>query len=196
MIERMLYLYAESPVHAGGADGAGVVDDPIQREITTKYPVIWGQSLKGALRSLASVHLKNDDVVRLFGTEVTSAADKTRGSITVGDAQIVAFPVPTVVNSFAWATSTLALSKLNRKLVQVDSSRLIQPFLSFKGRQFQPRLVRGRALKTPKKSSEFALLLLCHKIRRSPENLRRRGLISSQTMLSRIYQNLHSSIQR
>lgn len=123
MIERMLYLYAESPVHAGGADGAGVVDDPIQREITTKYPVIWGQSLKGALRSLASVHLKNDDVVRLFGTEVTSAADKTRGSITVGDAQIVAFPVPTVVNSFAWATSTLALSKLNRKLVQVDSSQ-------------------------------------------------------------------------
>jgi CRISPR/Cas system CMR subunit Cmr4 (Cas7 group RAMP superfamily) len=50
MQPRVLFLFAETPVHAGGSEAVGPVDLPIQREASTGLPVIWGQSLKGALR--------------------------------------------------------------------------------------------------------------------------------------------------
>ena len=53
MTEFLLYLYAESPVHTGAAGSLDVLDLPVQREAATGYPVIWGQSLKGALRQAA-----------------------------------------------------------------------------------------------------------------------------------------------
>ena len=53
MTQYLLYLYAESPVHTGAADSVDVLDLPVQREAATGYPVIWGQSLKGALRQAA-----------------------------------------------------------------------------------------------------------------------------------------------
>ena len=50
MERRLLTLLAETPVHAGGPESLAAVDLPIQREAATGLPVIWGQSLKGALR--------------------------------------------------------------------------------------------------------------------------------------------------
>ena len=40
-------------MHTGAADSLDVLDLPVQREAATGYPVIWGQSLKGALRQAA-----------------------------------------------------------------------------------------------------------------------------------------------
>lgn len=122
MTDFLLYLYAESPVHTGAADSAGVLDLPVQRESTTKYPVIWGQSLKGALRQAAS---EAPDAVwgaarvsAVFGSEIADqGADggTNPGTLRVGDAQLVAMPVPTLRRTFAWLTSETAISRLARK---------------------------------------------------------------------------------
>jgi CRISPR-associated protein Cmr4 len=117
--EFVLYLYAESPVHAGAADSLDVLDLPVQREAATSYPVIWGQSLKGALRQAAGdAGWRPDQVVPVFGSEVGEQAEgggTTPGALAVGDAQLVAMPVPTLRRTFAWLTSEIALGRLARK---------------------------------------------------------------------------------
>jgi CRISPR-associated protein Cmr4 len=113
--ELLLYLYAESPVHAGGSDSIDALDLPVQREATTGYPVIWGQSLKGALRQEAGPDAVTE---ALFGSGPGEGDDRgatTAGLLTVGDAQLVAMPVPTLLRTFAWVTSPLALHRLRRR---------------------------------------------------------------------------------
>jgi CRISPR-associated protein Cmr4 len=82
MFRTLLFLYAESPVHAGADTSLGAVDLPIQREAGTGLPVIWGQSLKGALRS----HFREvwngtgDDDIKIedvFGSSPPSPPDDT-----------------------------------------------------------------------------------------------------------------------
>ncbi|HEX9357215.1 MAG TPA: type III-B CRISPR module RAMP protein Cmr4 [Streptosporangiaceae bacterium] len=108
----------------------------MQREAATGYPVIWGQSVKGALRQAAEEQAHHDrasgyrpggvddswtpDRVRLvFGSEVGDNArgdgSTTPGQLNIGDAQLVALPVPTLRRTFAWATSAVALGRLARK---------------------------------------------------------------------------------
>jgi CRISPR-associated protein Cmr4 len=139
VIELLLYLYAESPVHAGAADSLGVLDLPVQREATTGYPVIWGQSLKGALRQAAGEAgaAKGWDertLTEVFGSAPVgpdeSGRESTAGALSVGDAQLVAMPVPTLRHTFAWATSELALGRLARKytaLRKADTPSTVSP---------------------------------------------------------------------
>jgi CRISPR-associated protein Cmr4 len=114
--ELLLYLYAESPVHAGAADAEGMLDLPIQREASTRYPVIWGQSLKGALRQAAEDGWPDPLVRQVFGPRVDATGTGLEaGRLVVGDAQLVAMPVATLQRSFAWVTTGPALARLARK---------------------------------------------------------------------------------
>jgi CRISPR-associated protein Cmr4 len=133
--EFLLYLYAESPVHAGAADSLDLLDLPVQREAATGYPVIWGQSLKGALRQAAADRQAAGDadgwtsamVIQVFGSEPgepgqtsepgepDESRQTTPGLLAVGDAQLIAMPVPTLRRTFAWVTSDIALGRLARK---------------------------------------------------------------------------------
>ena len=120
MTEFLLYLYAESPVHTGAADSLDLLDLPVQREAATGYPVIWGQSLKGALRQAASddADWGRDLVESVFGSAIRERGENggtIRGLLAVGDAQLVAMPVPTLHSTFAWITSEIALGRLARK---------------------------------------------------------------------------------
>ncbi|HKR49619.1 MAG TPA: type III-B CRISPR module RAMP protein Cmr4 [Pseudonocardiaceae bacterium] len=132
MERRLLTLLAETPVHAGGPESLAAVDLPIQREAATGLPVIWGQSLKGALRQ-AWRDAGLDDEVAAFGSrpprrvdsaedDLAGAADGdvggalTKGAISVGDAQLLLFPAATLREVFAWVTTPLLLSRLGRKL--------------------------------------------------------------------------------
>lgn len=118
MTRYLLYLYAESPVHTGAANSVDVVDLPVQREASTGYPVIWGQSLKGALRQAAHDAGWGDRVTEVFGSEVGDRGQDggtMPGTLAVGDAQLVAMPVPTLRHTFAWLTSDVALGRLARK---------------------------------------------------------------------------------
>ncbi len=120
MVRALLFLYAESPIHAGADSSVGALDLPIQREVGTGLPVIWGQSLKGALRSHARDRWgpEHPRVAQLFGDPPPSGADAQPakpGRLSVGDAHLVAFPVPTMRATFAWLTSPLVLGRLRRR---------------------------------------------------------------------------------
>ncbi|KLL13030.1 MULTISPECIES: type III-B CRISPR module RAMP protein Cmr4 [Protofrankia] len=116
----LLYCYAETAVHAGGSDSVGVIDLPIQRESTTRLPTIWGQSAKGALRDHAREDRKNwPDVEKVFGSAPPGSPDAGTdpprpGWLAVGDLRLVAFPVPTLRNTFAWVSSPLLLARQTR----------------------------------------------------------------------------------
>lgn len=118
MTDYLLYLYAESPVHTGAAGSLDVLDLPVQRESATGYPVIWGQSLKGALRQAGrDRHWPEPRVATVFGSAIKDQGEDggSPGTLAVGDAQLVAMPVPTLRRTFAWLTSQIALGRLARK---------------------------------------------------------------------------------
>lgn len=48
--KRILFLIAETPVHAGSGSEVGIVDLPIQRERYTEFPKIESSGLKGCIR--------------------------------------------------------------------------------------------------------------------------------------------------
>ncbi|MEU7942460.1 type III-B CRISPR module RAMP protein Cmr4 [Microbispora bryophytorum] len=117
----VLFLYAETPVHAGSDTGSGALDLPIQREVATGLPIIKGESLKGALRERFRPVDTNDKAAlatwrQVFGQELTAGGGETRpGSLRVHEAQLVAFPAPTMEGTFMWVTSPLACARLARK---------------------------------------------------------------------------------
>jgi CRISPR type III-B/RAMP module RAMP protein Cmr4 len=60
----MLFLYCETPVHAGTGTSLSIVDLPIQRERITGLPIVQASSLKGVLRA---------EVERLKGKQIAEA---------------------------------------------------------------------------------------------------------------------------
>lgn len=102
----MLYLYVETPLHAGTGSGLGVVDLPIQRERVTNYPLVQASSIKGALRATA-MRLKpgqNGKIEAVFGPEPSRASDHA-GAISPSDARLLLFPIRSLLGVFAWTTS-------------------------------------------------------------------------------------------
>ena len=118
---KALFIYCVSPVHMGAGTAIGLIDNPIQRERHTEYPMIAGSGLKGAVRHHFWSQLDDDSrkdkanlLNRLFGPD-TNASDFA-GAISFGDAQLVAFPVRCVKGAFVYATSPTALARAARTL--------------------------------------------------------------------------------
>jgi CRISPR-associated protein Cmr4 len=126
----MLFLYCETPVHAGSGSSLSIVDLPIQRERITNLPIVQASSLKGVLRAEVERILKqrNDSqadqkVKVLFGPE-TQQASEHAGCVSPHDARILLFPVRSLVGVFAWTTCPLVLERFKREAsaagLQVD----------------------------------------------------------------------------
>lgn len=119
----LLFLYTETPLHAGVGSSVSVVDLPIQRERTTQYPIVQGTGVKGALRShSASAGAPKNQVEAVFGPENEREASKHAGAIAVGDARIVLFPVRSLKGVFAYVTSQHALARLARDLSAANTA--------------------------------------------------------------------------
>jgi CRISPR-associated protein Cmr4 len=119
MNRALLFLYAETPVHPGADAGQGALDLPIQREVSTELPIIKGESLKGALRDhLRPPVLDEGTWKRMFGspppTSGTAAGALSPGGVRIHEAQLVAFPAPSL-DGFAWVTGPLARARLGRR---------------------------------------------------------------------------------
>ncbi|GIK29981.1 MAG: type III-B CRISPR module RAMP protein Cmr4 [Chloroflexi bacterium] len=115
MIKGHLFMYTESALHAGTGASVSAVDLPIQRETNTQYPMVQGSGVKGALRS----HYVGDLADELFGPEPSTDQNnspKHAGAISVGDAQIVLFPVRSLMGVFAYVTCAHALARLAREI--------------------------------------------------------------------------------
>ena len=107
----IMFLYAVSPVHLGSGAAIGVIDNPIQRERHTGHPCFAGSGIKGAVRH----GFQKDDalIARLFGPR---DGELHAGAVSFGDAQLVAFPVRSLKNSYVYATCPQALARTKRLL--------------------------------------------------------------------------------
>lgn len=111
--QKALFLYCVSPVHMGAGTALGLIDNPIQRERHTEYPIFSGSGLKGALRH--GLDWPADAVKTVFGPEVRESAEQA-GAVSFGDAQLVVFPVRSPRRAFVYVTSTMALARAARLL--------------------------------------------------------------------------------
>lgn len=109
----ILFVYVETPLHAGTGRGLGGVDLPIQRERVTGYPIVQASSLKGRLRAEARGRLPANEFEAIFGPETDRASDHA-GALSPGDARILLFPVRSLAGVFAWTTSTDVLARFLR----------------------------------------------------------------------------------
>jgi len=115
---QMLYLYVETPLHAGVGSGLSSIDLPIQRERTTQYPTIQGSGIKGKLRSIAE-DIKHPNIDAIFGPD---NGNEHAGALTVGDARILLFPVRSLDGVFAYTTSRDVLKRFERDITRGEES--------------------------------------------------------------------------
>ena len=130
----MISFYAISPIHAGSGSSTGAVDNPIQRERHTNWPMVQASAVKGAMRShfrrffdigKAEEEYKKDisksDIINyIFGSDEQDGWEKDKdsvpGALSVSDAKIFAMPVRSNVAPFVWVTSPAVLKRLKRDL--------------------------------------------------------------------------------
>lgn len=126
----MLYLYVETPLHAGVGSGLSSIDLPIQRERTTQYPMIQGSGIKGKLRAAMEGDRKNlspeerNIVDILFGPppkpaegdDNKASGNDHAGALIAGDARILLFPVRSLNGVFAYTTSYDVLNRFMRDM--------------------------------------------------------------------------------
>lgn len=115
-----IFIYCVSPVHMGAGTAIGVIDNPIQRERHTEYPMIAGSGLKGAIRhdfwaQANKEKTKESIITRIFGPEPNGSSEHA-GAISFSDAQLVVFPVRCTKNAFVYATSPTVLARAKRAL--------------------------------------------------------------------------------
>ena len=88
---KLLYIFTRTPLHVGAGASVGAIDQPVQRERHTGFPVIPGSSVKGVLRD----HLRSLGEAALndiFG-EGGDGESFSAGKISFGEARLLAFPV-------------------------------------------------------------------------------------------------------
>ncbi len=113
--QKALFFYCVSPVHMGAGTAIGLIDNPIQRERHTDYPLFAGSGIKGAVRHHFHADGWNKDeelLNRIFGPKNSEFA----GAVSFGDAQLVAFPVRCTKHAYVYATSPTALARTRRQL--------------------------------------------------------------------------------
>src|SRR5574337_153633 len=125
-----LFLYAESPVHMGTGQAFGLIDNPIARERHCEHPVFAGSGLKGAIRhrfhALLDSSWHTEKLLdRLFGPDSQSGG-LYAGAVSLGDAQLVAFPVRSVKAGYVYATSPYGLARAGRLLGQLGIAGMQQ----------------------------------------------------------------------
>ena len=113
----MLFLYCETPVHAGTGTSLSIVDLPIQRERITGLPIVQASSLKGVLRDEVE-RLKGEKFADvLFGPKPQPGQPPSHaGCVSPHDARLLLFPIRSLVGVFAWATCPLVLERFKREM--------------------------------------------------------------------------------
>ncbi len=128
---KILYVFTRTPLHVGAGTSVGAIDQPIQRERHTGFPVIPASSLKGTFADAwndglldeqndkgetKKVRVKKDgtasDAAWLFGSDSDKHA--AAGALQFSEARLLAFPIRSAKGSFAWITCPLMLQRATR----------------------------------------------------------------------------------
>lgn len=137
MEKRILYIFTRTPLHVGAGSSVGAIDQPIQRERHTGFPIIPASSLKGtfadawpatyeqdgkknlrfqARRKNSSEQYEVDGELPegawLFGSNNDKLA--FAGAAQFSEAKLLAFPIRSAKGSFAWITCPLILRRAAR----------------------------------------------------------------------------------
>lgn len=130
MKSSILYLLTRTPLHVGAGASVGAIDQPIQRERHTAFPIIPATSLKGTFADQwpanhddgkgGKLRISTDDGVLveasdtawLFGSDTTDLA--FAGALIFSEARLLAFPIRSARGSYAWITSPLMLHRAKR----------------------------------------------------------------------------------
>jgi len=115
----VLFLWAETPVHAGAGGGKTALDLPIQRSVQTEWPILNDATVRGGLRRLITDEALAD---KLFGTEAGDEAHP--GCFSTPDAELLLFPIASAAGLTAWVTCVPALRYFLRRL------EMFKPLLS------------------------------------------------------------------
>jgi len=127
-------LVCRTPTRAGaGQRATDVIDLPLQREAHTNLPVIYGSTLKGALRhaTLRKLSRKLDETTAgdltsaIFGDE-PGAEEPSPGVIALSDATLLAMPVRCEPGFLAWVTSPYQLGRLYETLELVGGPEALR----------------------------------------------------------------------
>ncbi|MEO2241530.1 MAG: type III-B CRISPR module RAMP protein Cmr4 [Euryarchaeota archaeon] len=117
-------LVCRTPTRAGaGQRATDVIDLPLQREAHTNLPVIYGSTLKGALRH-ATLRKLSEELGEATAGDLTNAIfgdepgteEPSPGVIALSDATLLAMPVGCEPGFLAWVTSPYQLGRLYETL--------------------------------------------------------------------------------
>jgi CRISPR-associated protein Cmr4 len=133
---KILYLFTRTPLHVGAGASVGAIDQPVQRERHTGFPIIPASSLKGTFADIwrDGLHEQNgkrhlrvttkkgadnkeevdqvSDAAWLFGSD--NASFSFAGALQFSEARLLAFPIRSAKGSFGWITSPLLLQRAVR----------------------------------------------------------------------------------
>ena len=116
MNTKIMTIFTRTPLHVGCGSSVGAVDQPVVRERHTRFPVIPGSSIKGVLADLwldwsdKDNPKRSDDGKDILGEDNQDNKAKA-GSLLVGEGKLLAFPVRSAKNCFAWITCPLVLKR-------------------------------------------------------------------------------------
>lgn len=126
----LLGLSAHTWIHAGSGEKDGVVDLPIQREAHTGWPVVFGSSLKGAMRSAATLRKNDLPITTLFGPEALNEGvsnDKIHaGALLISDARLIWLPVRSLTTHTRYVTCPALLRRLQTDMVRAGQEQTLK----------------------------------------------------------------------
>jgi CRISPR-associated protein Cmr4 len=109
----LILAYAVTPIHVGAGRSPGVVDLPFQRD-SIGYPIIFGSSYKGVLKSY--LQQNNKSLANCFfgsGPDVsTSDSSPEMGRFIVTDLVPVFYPVASLDEGYVYITTEYLLSRV------------------------------------------------------------------------------------
>jgi CRISPR-associated protein Cmr4 len=125
MTSKILHIFTRTPLHVGAGASVGAIDQPVQRERHTGFPIIPASSLKGSFADYWNDGLETigegekakkmrgkSAAAWLFGSD--DAHVSFAGSLLFSEARVLAFPIRSAKGSYAWITCPLMLQRAAR----------------------------------------------------------------------------------
>ncbi|WP_299791637.1 type III-B CRISPR module RAMP protein Cmr4 [uncultured Shewanella sp.] len=126
----VLGLNAHTWIHAGSGEKDGVVDLPIQREAHTGWPVVFGSSLKGAMRSAATRRQKDQSLITLFGPEAlgegVGSEKHHAGALMISDARLIWLPVRSLTTHTRYVTCPAMMRRLLADMARAGQAQSLE----------------------------------------------------------------------
>ncbi|MEN3045246.1 MAG: type III-B CRISPR module RAMP protein Cmr4 [Candidatus Hydrothermales bacterium] len=120
----VLTFYAQTPIHMGSGISVSYVDNPVQREKHTEFPILAASGIKGVIRDLALRIWQNKNKVEvIFGPE-PGEGQEFASCISLTDAKILLFPVRSVRGVFAYITCPYILKRFKNELKSIGKDNL------------------------------------------------------------------------